>query len=365
MKLSQLVKLTPSLYKAGQSILLEGAPGCGKTDTVRTMPSILEAATGHEFALVEYFLTTRESVDVAGFMVPSKEEVDGKETAVATYTLPDIIRRVRATGKEHGILFLDEFSQSSHDMQKAVAQLILDREVNGFKLPDGWWIVAASNRTADKAGVNRLLTHVTNRFRVLQINSSIEDWANWALDHSIHPMAVAFARFRPGAIMSDEVPSKPGPFPTPRSYVAACDFLTAEVDGDLDAQLPVDSLTVEVISGSIGEGSAAEMVSFLRTHEFLPTKAEILADPKKAKIPPEDRLDAAYAAVMLAINTAVDPDAGMDAVDKCFQYCERLPLELQTMAARDLVRNKGGAALNAPSVALFTEKHKGLILNSI
>jgi MoxR-like ATPase len=298
-------------------------------------------------------------------MVPSKEVIDGETTAVATYTLPDIIRRVRATNKEHGILFLDEFSQASHDMQKAVAQLILDREVNGFSLPDGWWIVAASNRTADKAGVNRLLTHVTNRFRVLPIVSSVEDWSNWALDNSLNSMAVAFARFKPGAVFSDEVPSKPGPFPTPRSYVAAIEYLQAIAGDDPDAPLPVDPLSVEVISGSIGEGAAAELTAFLKTNEFLPTREELIANPKKAKLPPEDRLDASYAAVQMAVSCGIENKTDMDIVDKCFTYCSRLPLELQTMAARDLVRNAGGSALNAKSVVDFMAKHKGLILNSI
>jgi hypothetical protein len=362
MKLSDFTSLAVPLYTTRQSVMLEGAPGIGKTDTVRQLPRILTEALGEEFALVEYFLTTRESVDVAGFMVPSKEEFDGKQTAVATYTLPDIIRRIKATGKAHGVLFLDEFSQATHDMQKAVANLILDREVNGFALPEGWWIVAASNRTADKAGVNRLLTHVINRFRVLSIQPNVDDWANWALDHSLHPMAIAFARFRSGSVFSDEVPSKPGPFPTPRSFVAGTEFLMALVNNDNNVALPTDSLSLEVLSGSIGEGAAAEFVSFLRTEEFLPTREELVTSPATAKLPPKDRLDAAYAAVQLAVSVAIEDTT---TVDKAFEYCSRLPLELQTMAARDMVRSAGGAAFNAKSITDFMAKHKGLILSSI
>ena len=175
-------------------------------------------------------------------------------------------------------------------------------------------------------------------------------------------MGVAFARFRPAAVFSDKVPSTPEPFPTPRSYTAAMDFLMALVDGDVDVPLPVDSLSLEVITGSIGSSSAAELMAFLRTHEFLPTREEIMANPTKAKVPPKDRFDAGYAAIQLAVSAGIE---NANKVDECFKYCQRLPLELQTMAARDLVRSAGGAALNAPSITKFMQEHKSLIMSSI
>src|SRR3990167_2043920 len=46
------------------------------------------------------------------------------------------------TGK--GILFLDEINRSRLEVRQAIFQLILDRQLHGKKLPDGWFIVSAA-----------------------------------------------------------------------------------------------------------------------------------------------------------------------------------------------------------------------------
>jgi hypothetical protein len=359
MRLSQFLKVIWPLYKTGTPVTLVGAPGIGKSDTVHLLPEILSSHTGHEFGHVTIEASTLDAPDVIGFLVPTKS-ADG--SAVARYTKPDVIRQIDATGLDHGVLFVDEIGQADALVQKALAPLFIEGKLGEYRIPQGWYVVSATNRIEDKAGVNKELTHFTNRQCRIDIESNIDDWIVWARQHGIHHMMMAFASFRPGIVMSDAVPTKPGPYCTPRSFTAASRFLQemASEDGVAGSELPADILAQNVVAGYIGESTSAELFSFLKVHELLPTWDEIMKDPMKAKAPPEDRLDAAYAAAGLISSKATG-----DTIDKAFTYAKRLPLELQTSIARTLVQGLGGSALNSPAIAAFISEHRTLITNSI
>ena len=160
----------------------------------------------------------------------------------------------RAGAPAHGIVFLDEFRQAGHDVQKPAAELLLNGRVGDSKLPPGWMVVAASNRESDRSGVQRELAFVSNRRMEIKVSPDLESWVDWAERKAIHWAAIAFAKAHPGKIFSDKVPDKPGPFTTPRSFVKMS-YLIGE--------LPMEMFT-EAAAGMIGEGSAAEFVSFLR-----------------------------------------------------------------------------------------------------
>ena len=54
---------------------------------------------------------------------------------------------------KEGILFLDELNTAAPMVQASAYQLILDRKIGEYTLPDGWAIVAAGNRESDKGVV--------------------------------------------------------------------------------------------------------------------------------------------------------------------------------------------------------------------
>ncbi len=56
-----------------------------------------------------------------------------------------------------GILFLDELNAAPPLVQAACYQLVLDRKVGEYTLPDGWTVVAAGNRESDRAVTHRML----------------------------------------------------------------------------------------------------------------------------------------------------------------------------------------------------------------
>jgi len=110
----------------------------------------------------------------------------------------------------------------------------------------------------------------------------------------------------------------------------------------------------------IGEGGAADLFSFLKVENILPDIEDVLKDPKKAKLPPENRLDGQYAVMQLLLHYAVPEN-----IDKLFEYGKRLNLELQTSMVRSLIKKSGGTLLNSPAISKFISEHRALIVGSL
>ena len=360
MKLKDLANEFVNLYKAGVTIHLVGAPGIGKSEINRDSVDMISDKIGHKLGYVEVLCTAIDAPDVLGFLVPSKRE-DGQP--VSTYTMPNIIAKVQATGLSHGIINLEEFAQADQLTQKALAQLINDHGIGEHKLPEGWFITMSSNRAKDKSGANKMLAHIMNRVVTLEIESDLDSFMEWYERNMKHPMGGAFARARPGVIFTNEVPQHEKPYATPRSFVRAMDYLAMlagdEPDGTPKMNLPSTPVAQEVVAGLVGDGAAAELFAFLKVANELPTLQEILDDPENAKLPDEARLDAQYAAMQLLIHHVDNNN-----VDKLFAYGRRLNLELQVSMVRSFISKTGGACMNSTYLSEFIAENRDLIIGS-
>ncbi len=362
MKILDLVKCAPALYKSGTAIHLIGPPGVGKSDVVKNeFRAAISNAVGEELGFHDVLLPTVDAPDVRGFLVPTKGD-DGRPTSF--YTRSGIMPSTKYIQQyPRGIMFLDERNSADQLTQKACAPVILDRRFGDEQLPPGWLIVSASNRMEDRAGVGKAMTHMVNRERTINLQSDIESWAVWAESKGVHPMLVAFAKARPGVIFPDAVPKTDGPFCTARSFVSAArllaDLAGVDDEGGPVMNIPCDSLTAQLIQGDIGEQATSELMAHLKLGDQLPTIQEILDDPDKAKIPDPKSLSAAYAAAQMCLHFA-EPKK----IDKLWTYAMRLPREIQVSTAQSLVGRGGGILLNSKKMTEWLTKNQALINTS-
>lgn len=357
MKLQHIIDSAVAMYENGKAIHLMGPPGCGKSQIVENeIFQALQAAYDEVFGFVKFTLADIDAVDVRGFCIPTKD-ANGKPIAV--FTQSAIASAIEATGCERGILFFDERAQAETLTQKAIAPVLQDRVIGNYHLLEGWWIISASNRTTDRSGANKPLAHVTNRERIINVDADIDGVVKFLERKSYHPLCIAFAKARPGVVITNEVPTKDGPYCTPRSFESVCDYLTSHVNTTEDA-ICNDAITQELMSGDVGEGTAMEMFSFFKVANKLPTKDEIIKNPKKAKVPKDNELDAQYAAMQLCVHHATK-----DTVDSFFEYITRLKLELQTSAAKSLLEKGGGTLLNSKALSKFIAENRALVINSM
>lgn len=350
-----------SWYASDTAMHLVGPPGCGKTSVaVHDFPKILTNHFGKEFGVWEEVATTLDAVDVRGFLVPSK---DAKGRGISYFTRPAILPSEEYLEKHpQGIYVIDERSQTQLLTQTAMGPVVLDKKFGTeHRLPPGWRVISTSNRLSDKSAVIRPPMHLINRECTIEVDFDIESASLWWENvHHMHPMGIAFAKSRPGSFVNT-VPAEPKPYCTARSYTMAWDFLKhvagTDANGNPNMKIVTDHVSQEFVSGYIGEGVSTELFVYLRVADELPSIDDILANPSKAKCP--DRLDAAYAGVQLCLHHA---DAKN--IDKIWEWTERLPIELQTSAAKSMLDRSGGQLLNSPRLSKWIAKNRALVLQT-
>ena len=198
MKASAITEALKSLIAAKRPVFLWGPPGVGKSSIVG------QVAAAKNLCLKDLRALLLDPVDIRG--LPHLAS-DGR----ATWAIPDFLPSDGA-----GLLFLDELNAAPSMVQAAFYQLILDRKLGEYTLPDDWVIVAAGNRDSDRATTSRMPSPLRNRFVHLTFEVDTEDWSNWAISNKIRPEVIAFIRFRPELL--NQFDKDAFAFPTPRTW---------------------------------------------------------------------------------------------------------------------------------------------------
>ncbi len=295
----QATALISKYISARIPVLLTGAPGVGKSSLVE------QAAEMAGFDLILSHPVVSDPTDAKGLPWPGK---DGESATFLPFG--DLARAIKAV--KPTIWFLDDLGQASPAVQASFMQLLLARQVNGHRLPDCVTFVAASNRRSDRAGVSGILSPVISRFgAVVGVETSLDDWCEWAFGANLPPELIAFIRFRPellhlqDARKVDDMEN----FPCPRTWEYAGKAIRMK--------LP-DELEFAALAGAVGEGAAIELRGFLQMiRSKLPNPDSIILDPDNAPIP--ERPDLLWAVCSALAKRVSETNCG-----RIFRYAERL-----------------------------------------
>ena len=124
-------------------IFLYGAPGIGKTAIMEQIAEELD------ISLVAYSMThhTRQSALGLPFIV--HKDYQGQSYDISRYTLSEIIasvyEKMESSGKQEGILFLDEINCVSETLGPSMLQFLQYKIFGNHQVPEGWVIVTAGN----------------------------------------------------------------------------------------------------------------------------------------------------------------------------------------------------------------------------
>lgn len=215
------------------STMIWGAPGIGKSSIVSQISRV------HKIDFVDVRLSQLAPTDLRGLPVA--------EEGISKWYPPEFLPR---TG--NGILFLDELNMAPPAMQGVAQQLILDRRVGSYQVPEGWYVWAAGNRKEDRAAVFDMPSPLANRFLHLQVEPDFESFKSYAIATKIHEHIMAFLSFRPNLL--HKIDHQKPTWPSPRSWVMANQLHKAKLD----------------ISPAIGEETTAEFNAFLQVYQNLP-----------------------------------------------------------------------------------------------
>lgn len=151
--------------------MIVGAPGVGKTATIRAM------AKSMGYHLITLLGSQMDPTDITG--LPKGEVIDhdeeGNELWGTVYLSP--WWQVQIIQKKKVILFLDEFSNTSSAVRASMLTLLQNREFpNGTSMPDDTIVIGAMNPTEQAADGWELDKPTTNRLLFLVWKSPRDEW---------------------------------------------------------------------------------------------------------------------------------------------------------------------------------------------
>ena len=309
---SKIRETLSSLWTTRWPAFIWGPPGVGKSSV------IAQLAKERGQPLVDIRAPLLDPTDLRG--IPA---VVGDR---AEWFPPGFLPRA---GDKPGVLFFDELNAASPIVQASLYQLILDRKIGEYQLPDGWTIVAAGNREEDRSVVFRMPDALANRFVHLEFDVSFDDWRIWATGRKLHPMVIGFLTMRRELLFKR---GEGRSFPTPRSWEMVADILDA---------FPSLGAAEEAVSGTVGVGAAIEFASFARDSIALEEIDSIIASPEQAALP--KKISSLYILVNHLARRADEAEIRI----VCGKLLLRLPIEFGTLLAKDILRSHPMFAKNA------------------
>ena len=162
------------------------------------------------------------------------------------------------------LLFIDEINRCEHTVQQELMNLILNREINGYKLPKQVKIIAAMNPSSKYGSdfdyqVVDMDAAQENRFVWLNMEPDHNVWIRWAINAGIEPKVIEFISTFPeylNKVNEDDVRA------TPRSYERVSKSYAVYKE-------QIDSIPravfLNVIKGNVGKVIAEEFISFVES----------------------------------------------------------------------------------------------------
>jgi len=245
-------------YEKKMPVFIWGKPGIGKSQLVRTF------ANEKKIGFIDLRLSQLDAVDLRG--IP---KIENGETV---WTIPEFLPK-----NGSGILFLDELNLAVPTIQHAAYELILDRKIGKYRLPDGWICVGAGNRAEDKANIFEISDPLKTRFLHIELETNLRDFNSYWNEIEGDARISSFLHFKPNYLHNQNPKVKEYTFACPRTW----EFLNTLIKGETDEQ----KIKLYSIS-AIGEGVATEFVSFVKLFEKFDIK-EILRNPETCEIPSE------------------------------------------------------------------------------
>jgi MoxR-like ATPase len=259
------LKSADLVLSAGEVPLIVGESGIGKTALAK------EIAEKNNYSLIVIDGNLLKEGEIGGLpTIESYEGVNDKgDKVLKKTTVYAVHNKLREIDEEISkgktvLLFIDEINRCEHTVQQELMNLILNREINGYRLHESVKILAAMNPSS-KYGydfdyqVVDMDAAQENRFVWLYMEPDYIQWLDWAQDAGIEQKVIEFISTFPEylhKINEDDIRA------TPRSYERISDVY--KIYKKKKGSIP-RSVFLNVIRGNVGKLIAEEFVSFIES----------------------------------------------------------------------------------------------------
>lgn len=321
-------------------IMLWGAPGVGKSTIIRNL------AEKHGVGFIDVRLAQREPVDIRGLPVPSE---DGVKWLISSEWPRD--------PESRGIILFDELTAADRSLQVAAYEFILDRRLGDlYKVPEGWYIMAAGNRAQDRAVSMTMSSALANRFLHLELEADAESWVKWGMKNDIHPTVSGFIRYRPELLFTHKNENLERGWPSPRSW----ERLSTMIEHFSEKE----HLMNNIIFGLVGQKTGVEFMAYYTISKEFDDIAAIMRDPSmELEIPTKpDRKYAICAAMAYYLWRGKDEADTKLLVDGFYRISLDLSSDFAALAMIDAINGAKndetlGVLIQSKKYAAWSKKH--------
>lgn len=307
-------------------VMLWGPPGVGKSQI------IAQIADNHVVKVIDIRLSQMEPSDLRGIPFRAENTVE--------WAIPGILPNAARHG-EKGILFLDEITSAPPSVSAAAYQLILDRKLGEYEVPDGWAIFAAGNRQGDRGVTYTMPAPLANRFSHFEMETHLDDWVAWAYKNAIDERIIAFLRFRPELLFDFDPAHNPVAFPSPRSWEFSHRALKKFENSP--------ALLLGTLQACVGPAAGIELNAFVSSLDKMPDLDDIIAGNP---VPVPDEIDLQYAVAAALVGRAIrakDESNAHDIIGNILNYASGFPQkEMGVMLVSDMHRAIGETLFQVP-----------------
>ncbi|CEI71813.1 MULTISPECIES: ATP-binding protein [Romboutsia] len=265
MNFIETLKSVDLVLATGEVPLVVGESGIGKTALAKKL------AKENEWSLIVIDGNLLKEGEIGG--LPTVESYiisnsNGQEVVKKT-TVYAVHNKLREIDEEiskgrNVLLFIDEINRCEHTVQQELMNLILNREINGYKLHDDVKILAAMNPSSKYGSdfdyqVVDMDAAQENRFVWLNMESDYNQWLKWAIGEGLEQKVIEFISTFPEylhKINEGDVSA------TPRSYERVSK--SYKVYKDQKDSIP-KAVFLNVIKGNVGKVIAEEFINFIES----------------------------------------------------------------------------------------------------
>lgn len=164
--------------------LFTGAPGIAKSSVCQQWVEE-QKKLNENFGFIDLRAAYLEAPDIIGY--PSVVNINGRQTTV--HNLPEFLPT-----EGEGLLLLEEINRGTTSVMNIFMQLLTDRKIHTYTLPDGWIIASCINPENEFNDVNHMDAALKNRFEIFEIDYSKTEFIEYMQEKDFDPRIIAFIK---------------------------------------------------------------------------------------------------------------------------------------------------------------------------
>lgn len=189
MNFSEVSKSIMLTIAAGKTPVVVGDRGIGKTQMMREIAELLD------MKMINIDCNLLKEGEIGGLPIPHKNDNGVMVTQYAIHAKLKLIEDYLQENPEGSVLlFFDELNRTTRETMAELMNLILNREINGYTLPESVFLVAAMNPTSttngfegdSSYGVTEMDAASKNRLVWLYLEQDAKSWLSWATEAPNH-----------------------------------------------------------------------------------------------------------------------------------------------------------------------------------